>query len=212
MLVKERMTKRPTTVTADTNISKAYQIMTAGKYSQLPVVDEENKIVGLLTEKMLAEYTPSKATTLSVYEVGYILSKSRVSDAMKTDIFTIGPNAFIEDAALVMKENRINSLPVVENGFVIGILTKTDLFSALIDMVGAKTGGARITISTPDRIGVFADIAGVFCDHNIDISNWSNVNDGGICQIVVRIRTKEVDDVVKALKDKGYNVENVTVE
>lgn len=212
MLVNERMTKRPVTVMEDYSISHAYQIMTEGKYSQLPVVDGENKFIGLLTEKMLAEYTPSKATTLSVYEVGYILSKSLVKDVMKTDAITVDKNAFIEDAAVLMRENRINSLPVVENGFLIGILTKTDIFTAFIDLVGAKAPGARITITTEDKTGALADIAGVFASKNISIRNFTNVNEGGNTEVTLKLRSTNVDEAVEELKAKGYNIKNITIQ
>lgn len=212
MYVYERMTKRPTSVMPDYSISQAYQIMTEGKYSQLPVVDGENKLLGLLTEKTLAEYTPSKATSLSVYEVSYILTKSKVKDVMKTKIFTIDKNAFIEDAAVIMKENRINSLPVVENGYLIGILTKTDIFTALIDIVGARASGARITISTTDKTGVMADITGIFAKNNIDIRNFSNVIEGDNTVITLKLRSKNIDKAVNELKENGYTIKSIDIQ
>ncbi len=212
MYVYERMTKRPTTVMPDYSISKAYQIMTEGKYSQLPVVDGENKLLGLLTEKTLAEYTPSKATSLSVYEVSYILTKSKVKDVMKTKIFTIDKNAFIEDAAVIMKENRINSLPVTENGYLIGILTKTDIFTALIDIVGARAAGTRITISTTDKTGVMADITGIFAKNNIDIRNFSNVIEEDTTVITLKLRSKNIESAVEELKAKGYTIKNIDIQ
>ncbi|MGN1317719.1 MAG: CBS domain-containing protein, partial [Lachnospirales bacterium] len=106
MYVYERMTKRPTTVTEDYSIAQAYQIMNECRYSQLPVVDSENKLVGLLTEKVMAEYSPSKATSLSMYELGYILTKTKVKDVMARKVFTVTKDTFIEEAAVIMKENR----------------------------------------------------------------------------------------------------------
>ena len=78
MYVHQRMTRRPVTVSPDYSVSKAYQIMTEGRYSQIPVVDSDNKLIGLVTEKLLAEVNPSSATSLSVYEINYLLSKTKV--------------------------------------------------------------------------------------------------------------------------------------
>ncbi len=212
MYVYERMTKHPATVTPDYSISQAYQIMNKCRYSQLPVVDSENKLIGLLTEKMMAEYTPSKATTLSVYEVSYILTKSKVSDVMATDIYTVTKDTFIEDAAVIMKEKRINSLPVVEDGYLIGILTKTDIFTAFIDLIGTKSPGARVIINTVDKPGILADIAGVFASHNIDIRNITNINEGGKTKITIKLRSSSIDKPIEELQSKGYNIENVTIQ
>ena len=102
MYVSERMTRYPATVMPNYSVSKAYQIMTEGHYSQLPVVDSDNKLIGLVTEKLLAEVNPSSATSLSVYEINYLLSKTKVQDIMKTGIFKINKDALIEDAAIIM--------------------------------------------------------------------------------------------------------------
>lgn len=212
MYVYERMTKRPTTVTPDYNISKAFQIMNTSRYSQLPVVNSENKLLGLLTEKMMAEYMPSKATTLSVYEVGYILSKSTVKDVMATDIYTVSPDTFIEDAAVIMKEKRINSLPVVEDEYLVGILTKTDIFTAFIDLIGTKATGARVTIKTANKPGTLADIATIFANHNIDIRNFTNINEGASTEITIKLRSTEIDNAIDELKEKGYQILNVTIQ
>ena len=139
MYVSERMTRYPATVMPNYSVSKAYQIMTEGHYSQLPVVDSDNKLIGLVTEKLLAEVNPSSATSLSVYEINYLLSKTKVQDIMKTGIFKINKDALIEDAAIIMKENRISSLPVVEgDNYLAGIITRTDIFKHLLILWGLK--------------------------------------------------------------------------
>ena len=96
MYVHERMTRRPTVVLPDYSVSKAYQLMTEGRFSQLPVVDSDNKLIGLVTEKLLAEINPSSATSLSVYEINYLLSKTKVNDIMKTGVFKIDKDALLE--------------------------------------------------------------------------------------------------------------------
>ena len=211
MYVYERMTRNPSTVEPDYSVSKAFQLMTETKHSQLPVIDNNNKLIGLVTEKLLAEVNPSKATSLSVYEINYLLSKTKVKDIMKTGIFKINQNALIEDAALTMKENRIGSLPVVDdNDYLVGIVTRVDIFKAFIDIMGVKVPGTRIGIRVVDSIGIIADITNIIKSHNIDIRHISNFNMNDHVELTIKVSSLEVDDLLKDLKSKGYDIISVT--
>lgn len=210
MYVSERMTRYPATVMPNYSVSKAYQIMTEGRHSQLPVVDSDNKLVGLVTEKLLAEVNPSSATSLSVYEINYLLSKTKVQDIMKTGIFKIDKDALIEDAAIIMKENRINSLPVIDgDNYLVGIITRTDIFKAFIDIMGVKASGTRIAITADDKVGVIADITSILAENGIDIRNITNLAENGKLEITIKVRSLEVDSAIQALKSKGYDVTSV---
>lgn len=209
MYVHERMTRRPTVVMPDYSVAKAYQLMKEGRFSQLPVVDGDNKLIGLVTEKLLAEVNPSSATSLSVYEINYLLSKTKVKDIMKTGIFKINKNALLEDAALIMKENRISSLPVTDGEYLVGIITRTDIFRAFIDIMGVKATGTRIAISAVDKTGVFAEITQIFASYGIDIRNISNINENGRLEMVVKVRSFDVEKAIEDIKAKGYIIESV---
>lgn len=209
MYVHERMTRRPTVVLPDYSVAKAYQLMKEGRFSQLPVVDNNNKLVGLVTEKLLAEVNPSSATSLSVYEINYLLSKTKVKDIMKTGIFKIDKNALLEDAALVMKENRISSLPVTDGEYLVGIITRTDIFRAFLDIMGVKAAGTRIAISAVDKTGVFAEVTQIFASYGIDIRNISNINENGKLEMVVKVRSFDVEKAVEDIKAKGYIIESI---
>ncbi len=209
MYVHERMTRRPTVVLPDYSVAKAYQLMKEGRFSQLPVVDGDNKLVGLVTEKLLAEVNPSSATSLSVYEINYLLSKTKVKDIMKTGIFKINKDALLEDAALVMKENRISSLPVTDGEYLVGIITRTDIFRAFLDIMGVKAEGTRIAISTADRTGVFAEVTKVFASYGIDIRNISNINENGRLEMVVKVRSHDVTKAIEDIKAMGYEIKSV---
>ena len=203
------MTRRPTVVLPDYSVAKAYQLMKEGRFSQLPVVDGDNKLIGLVTEKLLAEVNPSSATSLSVYEINYLLSKTKVKDIMKTGIFKINKNALLEDAALVMKENRISSLPVTDGEYLVGIITRTDIFRAFIDIMGVKATGTRIAISAVDKTGVFAEITQIFASYGIDIRNISNINENGKLEMVVKVRSFDVTKAIEDIKAKGYIIESI---
>lgn len=210
MYVHERMTRRPTVVLPDYSVAKAYQLMQEGRFSQLPVVDSDNKLIGLVTEKLLAEINPSSATSLSVYEINYLLSKTKVNDIMKTGVFKINKDALLEDAALVMKENRISSLPVTDGEYLVGIITRTDIFRAFIDIMGVKAPGTRVAITATDKTGVFAEITQIFASYGIDIRNISNFNENGKLEMVVKVRSFDVDKAIEDIKAKGYTIESIT--
>ena len=210
MYVHERMTRRPTVVLPDYSVAKAYQLMQEGRFSQLPVVDSDNKLIGLVTEKLLAEINPSSATSLSVYEINYLLSKTKVNDIMKTGVFKINKDALLEDAALIMKENRISSLPVTDGDYLVGIITRTDIFRAFIDIMGVKAPGTRVAITAVDKTGVFAEITKIFASYGIDIRNISNFNENGKLEMVVKVRSFDVDKAVEDIKAKGYTIDSIT--
>ena len=211
MYVSERMTRYPATVMPNYSVSKAYQIMTEGHYSQLPVVDSDNKLIGLVTEKLLAEVNPSSATSLSVYEINYLLSKTKVQDIMKTGIFKINKDALIEVLLqFIMKENRISSLPVVEgDNYLAGIITRTDIFKAFIDIMGVKATGTRIAITTEDKVGVLADITSILAQHNINIRNITDISENGKSEITIKVRSLDATAAVEDINAKGYNVTSV---
>src|SRR5690625_5783331 len=126
MLVKDWMTSAPETVSISTPVMEALQRLREGGYRRLPVMDG-HKLVGIVTDRDLKEATPSKATTLSIYELNYLLSKLTVKDVMKSPVISIQADQAIEEAALLMEEHRISGLPVLDGTELIGIVTITDL-------------------------------------------------------------------------------------
>jgi acetoin utilization protein AcuB len=139
MLVRDWMTPDPHAVPPTVPVLEAMQLLREGGYRRLPVV-KDGKLAGIVTDRDLKEATPSKATTLSVYELNYLLSKLTVRDVMRTPVITIGPDEPIEQAALTMETHRVSGLPVVDGGAVVGILTITDLLRAFVDFLGLREG------------------------------------------------------------------------
>lgn len=210
MFVSERMTKNVSTVTPEQSVSTAFQILKTKKYSQLPVVDQNGKLVGFITERILTEVSPSKATSLSIFEINYLLSKTKVIDIMKTKIFTISPESLIEEAALVMKINDIGSLPVVDDSNkLVGILTRLDVFSAFIDIMGVNDFGTRIALQVDDKLGTFADISLVIKEYGMNITHVNNYTIGNHVEIILKLNTLEVDDLLKTLENHNYKVLSV---
>src|SRR5512142_1881100 len=127
MLVGERMTPRPITVSQDASIDDALHTMRERKVRRLPVVDAAGRMVGIVSDKDLLHAAPSPATSLSVYELHYLLSKLTVKRVMSSPVITIGPGTPLEEAARIMADNKIGGLPVVEDARLVGIITETDV-------------------------------------------------------------------------------------
>ncbi|HLC26190.1 MAG TPA: CBS domain-containing protein [bacterium] len=131
MRVSERMTKNIITVTPETTLSEALRIVHEKKIRHLPVV-AEGRLVGIVTDRDLKKVSASEATTLSVWELNYLLDRVKIKDFMIRDVISISPELPIDEAAELMIAHRIGSLPVVEDGKVVGILTETNMVETLV--------------------------------------------------------------------------------
>lgn len=162
MFVANRMTKNPITVTPDTKVDEAAALMKKHHFRRLPVV-ADGKLVGFLNDKDIMQVAPSPATTLSRYEITSLLAKICIKDIMQKEVISVDEDATIEEAALLMCNNKIGGLPVVSSvGTVVGVITETDIFKALVDVMGLNDGTTRLTLEVDNKVGVVQDVAGVF--------------------------------------------------
>lgn len=159
MIVKDVMTKNPVYVSPDTNVTEAKALMVKKGISKLPVLDKDNRLVGIITKNDLLKAGPSEATTLDMFEIGYLLSKLTVSKVMTKKVVTVTENEVVEEAARIMVDNEIGCVPVMKEDLLVGIVTESDLFHLFTDMFGARHNGVRATISTDDKPGQLARIA-----------------------------------------------------
>jgi acetoin utilization protein AcuB len=127
-------------------MQEAHKLMRDEKIRRLPVVNERGKMIGIITESDLLHASPSDATSLSVWEMNYMLSKVTVEKIMTREVITTQKDTPLEEAARKMVDNRIGGLPVVLDGEVIGIITETDLFKVFLEMLGARESGVRISV------------------------------------------------------------------
>lgn len=155
MLVKSRMSHPVIFVRQDVSIMEALQLMQREHIRRLPVV-QHGRLVGIVSDKDLLHASPSDATSLSVWEINYLVSKISVRDVMTREVLTVSEDTPIEEAARVMADNKIGGLPVMKNGQVVGLITETDLFKILLEMMGARESGVRVTILVPNRRGELA--------------------------------------------------------
>jgi len=160
MLVRERMTANPVVVHPDTSFDEAMQLLKDKRIRRLPVVDKNGNLVGIVVEKDLLKVSPSPATSLSVFEIHTLLSKLQIRDVMTRLVITVGEDCPLEDAARIMVEHRIGSLPIVRDRKVVGIITETDIFKIMTEALGAScTQCIRTTVRVPEEKGQLAKLA-----------------------------------------------------
>ena len=210
MFVANRMTKNPTTVTPATTLDEASNLMKKGKFRRLPVV-EDGRLVGFFSDKDLMRVAPSPATTLSRYEERSLLDKLTVRDIMSKKVISVPEDATIEEAALIMCENKVGGLPVVSSvGAVVGVITETDIFKTFVDVMGLMDGKTRLTIETEDKVGVVNELSAVFADHGLSIDSLVTCRQpNGKYEIVIRGDVPDAAAVKAEIEAKGYHVIHV---
>ena len=203
MLVKGWMTSDVMTIDEDTSMMKASEIMKENNIRRLPVI-HKGKLVGIVTDRDIKEASPSKATTLDVHELYYLLSELKVKDIMSRNVFTIGPEETVEKAAVKMLEHRISGLPVVnDKGKVIGVITQWDIFKVLVSLTGVYRGGIQFAFNLEDRPGSIKEVGDLIRKHGgrmVSILTSYDMCDEGCRHVYIRI--KEIpEDKLKALTD-----------
>lgn len=210
MFVRDYMTTSPITIGPSVPILDALEVMRKNKIRHLPVVDR-GRLVGIITERDLLTVSPSPATTLSVFELNYLLSKMEVKEVMKTNPITVTPDCTIEEAALVMREHRIGCLPVLERENLVGIITQNDILDALIRIFGLRRAGTRLVLETVDRVGALADILAIVRQHQINVVGVAcREKEDQRVQIMLRLSTVEPQALIKDLQEQGFEVKSVS--
>ena len=164
MLVKDRMSVHPLTISEDESISSAHRYMQEQNVRHLPVVNRAGKMVGLVTEDDLLKAEPSGVTLLSVWEINSLLNKVKVKDVMVRDVITTTEDTPIEEAAHLMLDRKIGCLPVIRDSMLVGIITESDIFRTFMELFAARQKGLRITLEIPDREGQLAKVAQAVAD------------------------------------------------
>jgi acetoin utilization protein AcuB len=211
MLVKDRMSRPPITVRDNVGVEEALRLMHSEDVRRLPVVDNHGKMVGIVSELDLLKVSPSPATSLSVYEIPYLLAKIKMKNVMTKDVVTVTEDTPLEEAARVMADNRIGGLPVMRGDDIVGIITETDLFKTFMEMLGGREEGVRISMFVPDEEGVLAKITGQIAEMGINITALSTIAGEDPSEYLVTIRVEEDADqeaLIAAMEGLGLRVED----
>jgi len=191
MLVKDRMTPNPVSISPDTNFPDAYRVIREKEIRHLPVVDNNNKLVGITTQTDMLHVSPSITTSLSVFEVNYLLANLHVSDVMSSPVITVLEDAPLEEAARIMVEEKIGCLPVMRDDKMVGIITEIDIFETFVEILEGECASLRVTVKVKDVRGELARLAG-------EIAQLG----GHICS-VARFRTDAPDDAYITFRLEG---------
>jgi acetoin utilization protein AcuB len=209
MYVGRIMHTRLVTVAPETTLLKAKDIIAEKRINHLLVVDSNEKLIGLVSDRDVKQSWASPATTLSVHELNYLLTQLTVEMIMVRKIITISPGTTIERAAQIMQENKISALPVMEGDNLVGIITTTDVMEVLLRAIGFGEGSARFTVLVEDRIGVVAEVSKLLKEHQVNIRSlvtWPEKNYPGIYQLVMRVAAVDKEKAVSVLRDGGFKV------
>jgi acetoin utilization protein AcuB len=210
MFVQERMTKQPVTASPEMPVADALALMRDRKIRRLLVVDQSGKLVGIVSDRDLLQASPSPATSLSVWEITYLLSKITLKSVMTTKVITVSPDEPLENAARIMADNKIGGLPVVENGAIVGIITETDLFKVFLELLGARVTGIRATVALEDKPGQLANVTRAIADRGGLIVAIADLPaTAGITQVMVKATGLSKDEVVAALTPVVISIQDI---
>jgi acetoin utilization protein AcuB len=209
MLVKERMTTPAMTITPETSFQDALKMMRDHKFRRIPVVDQDGKLLGIVSERDLLHASPSPATSLSVWEVNYLLWKLKVADIMTHHVITIAQDAPIEDAANLMVTRKIGGLPVVNAANqIVGVITETDIFKAFAEMLGSGEKGLRLTLKVPSGSGTLARLSQAIYDAGGLIVSVGSLDKESAKEreLIIKVRGVSKDKIVSVLEALGDHV------
>lgn len=203
MYVRQFMTTQVFTVTPAESIGDAIALMREKKIDRLPVL-EKGKLVGLVTDGDLREVSPSPATTLSIFELNYLVARTPIREVALKKVITCHPNMGIEDAALLMREHKIGGLPVLDDNKLVGIITGYDILDAFLDIMGSRSPGKRMVIEGKDEKGVLFEISSIFKQFDTNVTSFAYYHLREKVQLLARLEGEQLPEIEASLKEKGY--------
>jgi acetoin utilization protein AcuB len=208
MRIRDVMTKDPITVDSETLVLEAQKIMREHNIRRLPVVDK-GKVVGIVTQHDLLQASPSTATSLSVHELHYLSSRMKVKEVMRKNPMTLTPDTPFEEAIRIGQEHKMGAFPIVEQGKLVGIVTETDLVRILMNVLGLKEEGSRVTIEgLGESLGELQEIISIVVRNKTAILSMMSLPrpEKNNWMIMLRLKTKKPEPIVEDFKKAGFNV------
>lgn len=192
MNVGRRMSHPVFTVQPETPITKAHELMARENIHRAPVV-KNGKLVGIVTENDIQKAYPSSATSLAVWEVASLIENIKVKDIMIKDVKTVQESTSIEEAARVMVDNKISALPVMRGAELVGIITETDLFRIMLEMLGARHPGVRFTVLMPYQPGEIAKLTQAIYEKGGNITALSTFEGDTAADFMMTVKVEGVE-------------------
>ena len=212
MLVKDIMTSDVVTVGEDQSMLEAREILRGKNLVSLPVTDDLKRIRGIITVDDIGKASPSDSSTLSRYEANYLLGRLKVKDVMRRTVVTVDADDTIEFVAYKLYKYRVNALPVVnKENRLCGIVSRSDIFRSIVEMMGMNRNCLRITIEAPDKVGVVAEISNIMKDDGINIiSLVTKQNGDGTAEVTIRAALNNNGmGIIEQIREAGYVVSDV---
>ena len=212
MLVKDIMTSDVLTVREDQSMLEARELLRGKNLISLPVTDDMKRIRGIITLDDIGKASPSDSSTLSRYEANYLLGRLKVKDVMRRTVVTVEAEDTIEFVAYKLYKYKVNALPVVnQENKLCGIVSRSDIFRSIIEMMGMNRNCLRITIEAPDKVGVVAEISNIMKDDGINIiSLVTKQNGDGTAEVTIRAALNNNGmDIIEQIREAGYTVSDV---
>lgn len=209
MKIRDVMTWNVITVSSDTPIMEARKIMEVHNVRRLPVVDR-GKLVGMVSKERIVRSGPSPATSLSVWEINYLLAKMKVKEIMSKDVVTVSPDTSVESAVALAQTKGAGALPVLEDHNLIGIVTTNDFFYKLLNPVlGIGKPGTRVVISKGSKPKSMKEVLDCIEKHGLEIIAVHSMApiEGKEFDLCVHLDTDDASKLIKDLADKGYETE-----
>jgi acetoin utilization protein AcuB len=204
MLVHEQMSSNPVTVAPGVSVPDALSLMHERKIRRLPVLDAHSKLVGIVSDKDLLYASSSPTTSLNVWEIHSLLSRLTVEKVMTREVISVAEDTPLEEAARIMADRKIGGLPVMRGNALVGIITETDIFRSLLELLGGRRNGIRTTCSISGSKGSLAKVVASVSNAGGDIVGLgvSEVKEGGIMRWHVTLKVQDIqkDALVQALK------------
>ncbi len=202
MLVGKRMVKNVIVAYETAHIDETLKLMRDNKVRRLPVLDKNKKLVGIVSEKDLLYASPSPVTSLSVYEIQYLLARLTIKEVMTKDVITVEEDTLLEEAARIMADKKIGALPVMRGDKVVGIITETTIFKIFLEMLGARSLGLRLTMLVPEKPGELAKITAEITRLGGDIISLGTFlgEDPTTALLAIKVRDVKKDELTAALK------------
>jgi acetoin utilization protein AcuB len=188
----------PITTNPSATVPDALQVMRGSKVRQLPVVDEKGNLVGIVALDDLLRVSPSPATSLSVWELDYLLEKITVEKVMTRDVITVTEDTAVEEAGRIMADNKISGLPVMRDGDLVGIISETHLFNILLELFGAREPGIRVTAKFEREKGGLAKLSSAISSLGASFVAFGIAADTS--QITFKVQDVDKDALLKTLE------------
>jgi len=211
MIIKEWMTRDVITVDPETSMMRAAKLMKEKGIRRLPVVDEKGKVLGMLSDRDVKEASPSKATTLDVHELYYLLSEIKVKNIMTPNPITIRETDTVVKCAAIMHDKKISGIPVLNDANeLVGIMTQNEVYRVLLSITGIYHGGIQLGLKLSDQRGTLKEVLDCLRGHQARVisvlTSYDNVEEG-FRQVFIRIMDMDKSVLNELQKELGGKYE-----